>query len=683
MPRQNINIDTNDSWERLWAKQVDGSLRLIRPWGALGVLLGAGEIYHLTLGHPPVVTWAAVGMTLAGTGVSAYAWQASKLMPAGRIHTAATVAAISLWLVISTVVGPLTDPVGYLMAIFGPAVALTWNIRGSVRAKMAASEDGATPAGRLSTWFADAAKNAGVSGATLKVNEIEPTRAVASASLPPGERTAADLQNRTRNIESGMQFPPGSLTIAEDQDRADKAIVTISDPRLIRQPVPWPGPSRPGASIAEPVRPGIWQDGRPVEQKLPNYHMHIMGSSGSGKSLGACWNYCGEIVTRRDAAVLSADLTKGTQTWGPLAPALHRMETDRDGARDMLSGIHKIIPERTTYLADHGLAKWTENCGLTFMVVWLEETPDIFDALTSKGQDQFIADVKAARSAGIQIVISLQRSDWTQIPTIVRGQMASMCFGLYKSSDERFGLSEKQQEMGASPSSWGTDNPGMAYLHYPGTPPERIAMAMRTYAWGDDATAAPNMSAYAAQYPADQRPVDELTAVITGGPRIPAQPGAAAAAAQAGGRAQTRPVAVLTRADDDDRDEDLDDDEDWDDEEDDENVIDEYLTTEDPTPGLQADIDDEYNDDENDQPVEFDLGDPVDPAQARVIYAEHLQALRDSGKTELAPRDFRPIMRPGMGRAWIQARLRESVENEELIHDPDRRVYTFPRPKAA
>ena len=33
----------------------------------------------------------------------------------------------------------------------------------------------------------------------------------------------------------------------------------------------------------------------------------------------------------------------------------------------------------------------------------------------------FISDVKAIRSSGGSFAISLQRSDWTQIPTIVRG----------------------------------------------------------------------------------------------------------------------------------------------------------------------------------------------------------------------------------------------------------------------
>jgi len=252
--------------------------------------------------------------------------------------------------------------------------------------------------------------------------------------------------------------------------------------------------------------------------------------------------------------------------------------------------------------------------------------------------------------------------------------MASMCFGLYKDSDERFGLSEKQREMGASPSSWGIDHPGMAYLHYPGTPPDRIAMPMRTYAWGDlssqeahDATAAPAMAAYAAQYPASARPVDDLTAAIVTVRATPTGKHAASGPA--------RPLAVITRpastgADDQDQDET--------DEEESENVCAEYLTTDDPTPELQAGIDDPIEAAADDQPFEFEQAAPLPPDQAREVFAEHLAQLRAQGRSVLAARDFRPIMRPGMGRAWIHARLNEAVERGDLEHDKDQGIYQFP-----
>ena len=363
-PRQNITINEDTSWERMWASETSGALRIAKPWLTLAVLLGFGELYHLTLGHPPVLTWACVGMTLAGTGVSAYAWHASRLTPVGRAHTAASVAAAMLWLVMAVITGPVGVPTGYLMLVFGVAGAFTWNLRGHVRAKMAGGHGG-TPAGRLSEWFADAARDAGVSGTTLQVRAVEPHRVTATAIMPPGEQTALTLQNRAGLIESGGQVPPGALSIAEDPDRADHAIVTLSDPRLIRRPIPHPGPSAPGASIAKPLRTGLWQDGVPVMHPITGHHVHVMGASGSGKSEGGCWCYAAEIITRPDAAIFASDITKASQTFGPLEPALHRVEYTRDGWRDFANTLHKLLPQRTAQLGDLHLTKWVPGCGLT------------------------------------------------------------------------------------------------------------------------------------------------------------------------------------------------------------------------------------------------------------------------------------------------------------------------------
>jgi hypothetical protein len=679
-PTSNVTVMEDTSFERLIASELQVVLRMVKPWLMVVLVLLAGWLAHVTWGHMPAVPWAVAVMTLTGCGLGVYSWQVSRLVLYGRVHSTMTVAGVMVWLTVATITGPFQSVTGGLLGIVGSAMALSWDLR--LHARRQSRDSGAdSPAGRLSAWFADAAKEAGIPGTTLQVKAIEPTRVQATAMLPPGEKTAADLQSRARNLESGGKLPPGSLQIAEDPDRADRALVVLSDPRMIRNPVPWPGPSLPGASIAKPLRPGIWQDGLPVQHTLPGHHVHFMGSSGAGKSEGGCWCTCAEIMTRYDAAILGADLTKHNQTFGPLETGLHRVEYTRDGARAMLTDLHKLIPRRTEYLADHSLTKWVEGCGLTYLIPWLEETPDIFDALTSREQEWFLSDVKALRSAGGTFAISLQRSDWTQIPTIVRGQMASICFGLYKDSDERFGLSEKQREMGASPASWGTDHPGMAYFHAPGTPPDRVAMPMRYYAWGDlsskethDATAAAAMAAHAANYPASARPVDDLTAAIVAAPATRSEPVTGLVYEKP---SLARPTAVITRAAPATQDQDDDGIENDDSTEEAEDVITEYLRTDDPTPELEADIDDPIEEQPSDQAFEFDGPEPLPPAQARDVFAAHLAGLREQGKTVLAARDFRPIMRPGMGRAWIHARLNEAVDRGELAHNRDEGTYEF------
>lgn len=651
MSRSQVTVLEDTSWERLWSGEVYRLIGIVRPWLTLGLALGAGWLTHRLWGHLPALPWAVIGLTLACVGLSVFAWATSRLVTAGRVHSTVTITGVMGWLTVATVTGPVAPVTGYLLAVAGGALALSWNLRHHARRADPAGT--ADPAGRLAGWFRDAAAPAGLAGARMQVRQVEPTRAAGRLILPPGERVASDAVGRARHIESGMKLPPGSLTIAEDPDRADHAVWTLSDPRAIRNPVPWPGPSAPGDSIARPLRPGIWQDGVPVTHTITGHHLHVMGMSGAGKSLGAGWNYMAELVTRHDVALAVADITKGQQTFGPLAPAIHRFETGRDGVRDLLERTHGTLKDRTDFLASRGLQKWREGCGLAYLVVWLEETPDIYDALTGKGQDKFLSTVKALRSAGGTIVVSLQRNTFDQLPTIIRGQMASLCFGLGDPADARYGLSDKQQDAGAEPAQWGTDHPGMAYLHAPDTPADRIAMPLRTYAWGEDSAA---IAAHAAQYPAAARPVDDLTAAVVGRADLPPAPAPGRELATL-----TRPPAPATRDDYDDE---------TDDDMEDADVCAEYLATPDPDPGLTADIDDPIEVQADDEPFDFVPPVRMEPEAARAELADELAAWVADGREMFAPRDLRAVMdRTGMGRAWIQARLREALD------DPDGPVW--------
>ncbi len=59
-------------------------------------------------------------------------------------------------------------------------------------------------------------------------------------------------------------------------DVANQALVRISDPRAIRKPQPWPGPSKPGGSIADPLQPGIYQDSEVVSYAATGHHLQVM-----------------------------------------------------------------------------------------------------------------------------------------------------------------------------------------------------------------------------------------------------------------------------------------------------------------------------------------------------------------------------------------------------------------------
>lgn len=646
------------TWERLGSGLVHNAIMGARPWACVAAEIAAGWAAHQGWGHMPALPWATCGLTLATTGMTAWTWMMSRLATVGRAHTAITAAAAGTWLTVATITGPFGPITGGALGIGGVSLALSWMVRNAARRHHQSAPGGAAPraADRLKAWFGEAADEAGMKGAELRSVEAGAARATARAVLPPG-KTASDLVNRIPAIESAAGLPPGTITASPDPDRADHAGIVISDPRVLTSPIPWPGPSAPGASIAEPLRVGTWQDSQPVMYVIVGHHIFMMGASGSGKSMGAAWNMLGEAMTRPDAVILAADITKGAQTMGPLLPGIHRFERDKAGVRSLITDVHSIIQPRTDYLAERGLQKWATGCGLSYPIVWLEETADIWDALGSKGEDQLISTARALRSGGGTLVFSIQRNTFDQVPTIIRSQMASMCFGLNDGADCRYGLSEAQQASGVNPAEWGTRFPGKALLDAPTIPADRITMPLRCYHWGEGKAASDAMYAHASAYPATARPVDPITARICGS----ATPGPAPVA-------PARPSVTLTAgqpdpADDDDQDD---------------PAADLLDSMTDPSP----DITDQARADGPDAPIKgepddaefrFDRGpERMSPEDARASLAAQLAAWRDAGLTSFAPRDLRAwLATTGLGRAWLQARLKDLVADGTLTYDPD------------
>lgn len=334
--------------------------------------------------------------------------------------------------------------------------------------------------------------------------------------LVAGE-TFDNFQKKIPALESVAGVPPGTFTATQDMDNARYVDMVISDPRSIKGSLPYPGPSYIGGSIADSMSVGLYQDGSEVEFDILGLQMQIMGMVGSGKSLGACWSCLAEVITRHDAIVWAIDITKGEQTLGPLRPALHRVATTPEDAMQLLEDANALIKPRTDYLAKKGMGKWQKGCGLKYLVVWMEEIPDIIDALSVhergelSGVDIWIKSVKAARSAGISFVWSLQRADAEQVPIITRSQAAKWCFGVSSSLDASFGLSRQQDDAGAEPEKWANRHPGKFFFDAPSIDEEKLAMAARAWYWGTDDKA---IAAHAKQYPSADRPEDEVMAKV-------------------------------------------------------------------------------------------------------------------------------------------------------------------------
>lgn len=539
-----VNETHDTSWDRVWARETSKILVYLPPW-LVGVLtFGLGCAFHVVLDSEDAdtVAWMSWFMTACSMVLAAITYgQSHARGPWGRAHTTGTTFLSGMWVLAATFQGPLHPVVGRVALVGGVTIALSWNIRSAIRQR-GLDQPGAIH-DRLGFLFGQGAQAAGMPAIEARTTTATEHKVQASVQLEPGRQTADDLSKKIGYVESGMGLPPGSITTEIDPDDASKARVTVSDPRVMKHPIAWPGPSRPGSSIADPIRIGLWQDLDEIAYVIVGHHVQVMGQTGSGKSIGGAWNFLAEIVTRTDAAVFAGDITKGRQTLGPLAEALHRFETTKPGVKAMLAQLQARVKERTDHLAAKGLQKWKPGCGLTYWVIWLEEFPDIYDALTEAEKENFLSMLKAIRSAGGTIVMSLQRSDYTQMPTLARGQLAKMCFGVDSTADASFGLSEKQQDAGARPELWTNGLPGMAYLDAPSIPEGRIAMPLRTYAWGitggvfDDEAASSAMRAHAARWPAAGKTVDPGTAELA---RISATP-ADQSQGQGQGRGRGRP----------------------------------------------------------------------------------------------------------------------------------------------
>jgi hypothetical protein len=526
MSKAVVPVDTDTARGGVWAWTWSKVSVLIPPWVMLGTTAAAGALSHSVWGQPPGVTWVACVATLATTGLTGLTWAITHARRAlGRVHATATTAAAGGWLTVATVTGFDPDVVTGALWWGGGFLALSWNLRTVIRHVDPDHHSGGDALGAL---FDRAKDQAGLKGAKARAREVSDRKVKGQLALPPGQATVDDAQRAIGKLESGMQVPPGTIALAADPDRADLAEITLSDPRVLRQPIPWAGPSRPGASIADPIRVGVWQDGDDAEFVLPGEHLQVMGKSGSGKSFGGAWNILGEAMTRTDVAIVAIDTSKDEQTLGPLRPGLAKFVTEQGEAIQLLRAVHARIPKRTQWLGRHGFSNWEKGCGLDYWILWIEEAAKFMASLSSRDEERFEEIVKEIRSAGGRVVLSLQRSDYTQMSTLVRGQLAKMCFGLSSAEDARWGLSTRQQKADTvEPEAWESNYPGMAYLDAPGVTEKHAVMPLRTFDWSDAGRT--EMAAHAAAYAQANRQPDPFTAELIALPAAITTSGATAA----------------------------------------------------------------------------------------------------------------------------------------------------------
>ncbi|WP_394432507.1 plasmid transfer protein TraB [Streptomyces sp. SGAir0957] len=635
----------------------------IPPWlGMAGIGL-AGTLGHLKWADSPA---AATGLTLTSVAVTGGAYLIGKTTSKQRrIHSAITTAFGSAWLTAACLAGPTAGPMDDLYLMGGPAVALSWNVRQLMRHNPDGSSGGTGgDAGLL--------EKIGLARAQIGAAKVELNRVTAPLALAPGEQTNDDVAKALKLLASAADLPSRAVRYIPHPDSERRGELVIVPEDMLAETVVWVGPSNLGGSIADPLIIGRYDDGAPLMLWLPgdpgagrnSTHVLVAGQSGSGKG-DAALNLLTEILSRRDVIVWMSD-PKMFQDFGALRPALDWAVEGGTGTEIMVKAVEHAIPARTKWLGQHGYRQWSpaaagvqndpeHSCrtggacgcpGLPFLVAWMEEAANTLRAL---GDDAFTGIAQEARSAGISLVVSLQRPSYDQMSTSTRASLPSVVALGCDPRDEGFSLPDAVIDQGAHPGAWANRKPGYCYVVSPGIDEARYPSPGRTQQFTHRATPAmEELAAWAQAHGATAGPVTAGAATAVAGGHYTGRPGTTPDATASGrGRhaaATVQPNPWGTQEDDMDAAdyEPLVDDEDLD--------IDPERELPEAEPG-------------DDEPLfGTESGHKPSPEEARRLFAAALDEFEHRGQMIVGPKDFMDWCdRNSLSRPWVSARLKEAA----------------------
>lgn len=618
------------------------------PWlGWAGTGL-AGALGHGRWGES---AGAGVGLTLASVALTGGAWLMGKTTSKQRrMHSAVTVAAGSAWLTAACLAGPTAGPVDDLYLMGGPVVALSWNIRMLLRHN---------PEGAAASGDGGLLEKVGLARAQIGAAKVEPNRVTAPVALEAGEQTNDDVAKALARIASALDLPKSAVRYTPNPDSERRGDLVIVPEDMLAEVQHWEGPSNLGGSIADPLVIGRYDDGTPLllwlpgdpEAKRNSTHVLIAGGTGSGKGDTAL-NLQTEILSRRDVQLWLSD-PKTFQDFRPLLPGIDWAVEGGTGTEVMVESLKVVIPARTGWLGAHNYRQWVpeaaevqndpaHSCrtdgtacgceGMPFLVAWMEEGANTLRAL---GDDAFTGIAQEARSAGVALVVSLQRPSYDQMSTSTRASLPSVIALGCDPRDEGFSLPDAVLDAGAHPGAWGNRRPGYCYVVSPGIDEARYASPGRTLAFNSQSISRMEVLATWAQRN-----------------RAQADPVTAKAAASVAGQLYTSRNAapeqpsglrvVTTEKDDMDH------------------------------AGLLVDPEDAHIDPDTELP-EPEQGDdaPIfgqeaghkpSPEEARQLFAQALEEFETEGRMVVGPVDFTDWCdRHNLSRSWVSLRLKEAA----------------------
>ncbi|QTD99468.1 plasmid transfer protein TraB [Streptomyces cyanogenus] len=621
------------------------------PWLAVGATGVVGALGNWRWGDSAA---AGVGLTLASVTLTGVTWWAGKsTTQQRRLHSAITVAAASAWVTAACLAGPTTGPLDDLFLMGGPVVALSWNVR------MVLRHNDTDPQGGGDKGLLE---KVGLARAQIGQAKVQPNRVTAPLALEPGEQTNDDVSKALARIASALDLPVSAVRYHPSPDSSRRGELVIVPEDMLAELAEWEGPSNLGGSIAEPLVIGryddgsllvIWLPGDP-EAKRNSTHVLIAGGTGSGKGETAL-NLMTEILSRRDVLLWVSD-PKAFQDFAPLRPG---MDWSAEGGADtevMVEAVKAVIPARTRWLGAHGYRQWipaaadTQNdpahscqagraCGCTgmpFLVAWFEEAAN---TLRNLGDDAFTGIAQEARSAGVSLIVSLQRPSYDQMSTSTRASLPSVIALGCDPRDEGFSLPEAVIDAGAHPGAWGNRRPGYCYVVSPGISEDRYPSPGRTFAF--PARAVPLMEQLAAWALRQGATADPVTA------------GAVTAVA---GRAYTGRAPASTPATDGPRLTAV--------QGDDMNDGQGYGLLVDPEDaGIDPEVELPGDQEGDDAPIfGQETGRKPSPKEARELFALALEEFERAGQMVVGPKDFMDWCdRNNLGRSWVSKRLKDAA----------------------
>lgn len=459
--------------------------------------------------------WASAGLTLSAVAITGTTWWAAgehKLTRQRTVLAVSTAAASTGWFAGAVIGGATTELAVNTWLMGGSTIALVWAVKRTLRTteNTQASGDG-TEKGLF--------EKIGLARAKARESKVGPNKVTVPVTLDRGAQTHEDAAKAAKGLAGVLGVPESAVRWEKDPEDAGRGQYVIVPEDMLKEPTPWPGPSCPGGSIADaPIPTGIYEDG-PVcaiwfngdEQAGRNaQHYQVMGMTGAGKSQGGRVALV-DLMTRRDVVLWLLDPSKGQQTFGPILPGADWAALSMPECQQVIGVLPSVITARANELGANGFDQWTPEAGarlnMPYMVVWFEEVAKLF----RDGVD--LAPIaQEARSAGISLVFSLQRSSHTSMDTDVRANIGGAgVFGTNSATDSGFALSDDTMDAGARPEAWKNNKPGYSYWEAAGLNEERFATPTRTYLM-DKQVAAETIARYKTVRAPDAGPVTAAAA---------------------------------------------------------------------------------------------------------------------------------------------------------------------------